>query len=630
MATIAELMVKIGADTDGLEKGMGNASKIAGNAAKTIGAGILVATAAVGALVKASLDGYAEYEQLTGGVETLFKDSGDTVMEYANNAFKTAGLSANEYMTTVTSFSASLLQSLGGDTAKAATAADVAITDMADNANKMGSSMESVQYAYQGFAKQNYTMLDNLKLGYGGTKEEMQRLLEDAEKLSGVKYDMSSLNDVYSAIHVVQTEMGITGTTAKEASETIAGSVSAMKSAWSNLVVGIADDNADFDSLISNLVDSVETAGENIIPRVEQILVGVGKLISELAPIIAEKIPGVLEAILPSLLEAGGNVITSLLSGIVASLPTIIPAAVEVVMQLVDALIENLPLLVEAAMQIIISLAMGIADALPELIPSIVDTVLMIVDTLIENIDMLTDASIAIMIALAEGLITALPKIIEKVPEIVVKLVSAIIQNAPKMLEAAVQLMVALSNGLANGFGEILNKMGSWISNSIIAPIKSLPAQAIQWGKDMLDGFISGITSKISTLVASVKNVASTIASYLHFSVPDVGPLTDYESWMPDFMQGLASGVDANNYRVANAMNDVATLMQNAIPTNTANFGMTTSTATASTTPIGMSGSSGGIYITITGNTISDKYDIATIGEDLVAYLSRKGVRSFA
>ena len=211
---------------------------------------------------KEALDSYADYEQLVGGVETLFKDSSGIVENYANNAYKTAGLSANDYMETVTSFSASLLQSLDGDTAKVAEVSNMAVTDMADNANKMGTDMSSIQNAYQGFAKQNYTMLDNLKLGYGGTKSEMERLLSDAQKISGVKYDISNLNDVYQAIHVVQGELGITGTTAKEASTTIQGSVSAMKSAWQNMLTGIADDNADFDGLINNLVDSIVTAGK--------------------------------------------------------------------------------------------------------------------------------------------------------------------------------------------------------------------------------------------------------------------------------------------------------------------------------------------------------------------------------
>ena len=228
---------------------------------------------------KQAISGFADYEQLIGGVETLFKESAGTVENYANNAYKTAGLSANEYMETVTSFSASLLQSLNGYTAKSAKVADMAITDMADNANKMGTSMESIQNAYQGFAKQNYTMLDNLKLGYGGTKEEMERLLKDAEKLSGHKYDISNLNDVYEAIHMVQTELGITGTTAKEASSTISGSISSMKSAWQNWLSGLADEDADLSALTSNLVESAKTVVTNLIPVIQTTLASIGEVV---------------------------------------------------------------------------------------------------------------------------------------------------------------------------------------------------------------------------------------------------------------------------------------------------------------------------------------------------------------
>jgi len=284
---------------------------------KVMAKGLAVGAAGVAALTTNSVKQYAEYEQLVGGVETLFKDSSATVMQYANNAFKTAGLSANEYMATVTSFSASLLQSLGGDTEAAAKVADLALTDMADNANKMGTSMEMIQNAYQGFAKQNYTMLDNLKLGYGGTKTEMQRLLKDAQKLSGVKYDIRNLNDVYEAIHVIQTEMGITGTTALEASETISGSWASMSSAWTNLVVGIADDSQDLNRLIDNFADSAVTAFTNISQRIPSIVTGINKLIEGIAP----QIPGLIQNLLPVVLDGA----VSLITGLATVIPDILP-----------------------------------------------------------------------------------------------------------------------------------------------------------------------------------------------------------------------------------------------------------------------------------------------------------------
>ena len=277
------------------------------------------------------VQGYAQYEQLTGGVETLFKTSSDTVMKYAENAYKTAGMSSNQYMETMTSFSASLIQSLGGDTAKAVEVGNMAITDMSDNANKMGTSMEMIQHAYQGFAKQNYTMLDNLKLGYGGTKEEMQRLLKDASKLSGIKYDISSYADVTEAIHVIQEEMGITGTTAKEAASTIEGSIGMMKGAWENLVVGMADENANMDVLIGNFVESTATAAKNLLPRISQTLAGIGEVITGLAPVIAQALPQLVETVLPSLLTAGVSLITSLVQGVVSALPALYTALLEAV-----------------------------------------------------------------------------------------------------------------------------------------------------------------------------------------------------------------------------------------------------------------------------------------------------------
>ena len=344
-----ELFVKIGVDDQASDKISNLSSKLGGGlatAAKVGAAAVAAAGTAIVAIGKQAIEQYAEYEQLVGGVETLFKQSADVVQQYAANAYKTAGMSANEYMETVTSFSASLLQSLGGDTEAASKYADMAITDMSDNANKMGTSMESIQNAYQGFAKQNYTMLDNLKLGYGGTKEEMERLLSDAQKLSGVEYDISSYADIVDAIHVVQSEMGITGTTAKEASETISGSTAAMKSAWQNLLVGMADDNADFGQLVNNLVDSAVTVGENIIPRVEQTIQGLATFISSAS-----------DTIIPLVVET-----------IVNNLPMIVSAGVDLVVSLAGALIEAIPELLKAVPQIIIAIVNGFKSLMPQII----------------------------------------------------------------------------------------------------------------------------------------------------------------------------------------------------------------------------------------------------------------------
>lgn len=323
-------------------------------AATALGTAAAAATAALAAaaikLGKEVISAYADYEQLVGGVETLFKDSSGKVMEYANDAYKTAGLSANEYMETVTGFSASLISSLGGDTEKAAKYADMAITDMSDNANKMGSDMASIQNAYSGFAKQNYTMLDNLKLGYGGTKEEMQRLLEDAEKLSGVKYDISSYSDIVDAIHVVQTEMGITGTTAKEAEATISGSIGMLKSSFQNLITGLGDADADIDKLCDNVVNSFNSVVKNITP-----------VVRNLAKTVPNALEGVLEAI-PVLLEALPELIESLVTTLLDAIPKIIETGVK----LLTALITNLPQIIAEIVRAMPQIITGIVSTLGE------------------------------------------------------------------------------------------------------------------------------------------------------------------------------------------------------------------------------------------------------------------------
>ena len=347
MADVFDLVAKIRLDSTEYESGVGKAKgtfstlasgigKALGTVAKIGGAAIAAGAAGVTALTKMGVESYAQYEQLVGGVETLFKESQNIVMGYAENAYKTAGMSANAYMETVTSFSASLIQSLDGDTAKAAEVGNMAITDMSDNANKMGTDISMIQNAYQGFAKQNYTMLDNLKLGYGGTKEEMERLIADANRVKEANGEMGNLSiesfaDVTEAIHIMQTEMGITGTTAREAATTIEGSISMMKGAWQNLVVGMADENANMDVLLSNFVDSTATAAENLIPRISQTLAGIGDLITGLAPVIGEALPLLVEEVLPSLLTAAVSLVTALVDGVITALPALYTALLDAV-----------------------------------------------------------------------------------------------------------------------------------------------------------------------------------------------------------------------------------------------------------------------------------------------------------
>lgn len=331
-----------------MKSAFATAGKAAVKAGKVIAAGVAAGTVAMGKLVKSALDGYAGYEQLEGGVKKLFgKDAQKLVVEYAKNAYKTAGLSANEYMDTVTSFSASLISSLGNDTVAAAKYADIAITDMADNANTFGTSMEDIQNAYKGFSKQNYTMLDNLKLGYGGTQKEMERLLEDASKLSGVKYDISNFSDIIEAIHVIQESQNIAGTTAKEASTTISGSIGSVKAAWANLLSGLADGNQDIGQLVGNLSDSVMTAVDNIVPRLQTMAPRLVQAVQTLVSTLGPQLPGIINSILPGMVEAA----TTLIGGLADVLPDLLGSIIDVlpnvVKQIGGALKKLLPSLLK-------------------------------------------------------------------------------------------------------------------------------------------------------------------------------------------------------------------------------------------------------------------------------------------
>lgn len=354
----------------GEDIGKGIASKIGGGlktglgvAAKASVAGIAAAGTAAVALGKQAMDSYADYEQLIGGVETLFGDSAGQVIQNASDAFKTAGMSANDYMETSIQSAAALINSLGGDQAKAAELMDMSITDMSDNVNKMGTSMEAVQNAYRGFSRGNFTMLDNLALGFSGTKEGMQELLNAAQQISGVEYNIDSYSDIVEAIHVVQTQMGITGTTAEEAMSTISGSVAATKSAWQNLMTGLADENADFDTLVNNFIDSAMIAAENILPRVQTIMGGLSRLISEGSQKILPIIIDTIVQNLPQILSAGVQIIISLITGIVQALPQLVAAIPQIVSAIIGALLSNGPALLQAGFDLLEMVGIGIGNA---------------------------------------------------------------------------------------------------------------------------------------------------------------------------------------------------------------------------------------------------------------------------
>lgn len=437
------------------------ASDVIVSGIKAMASAIKEAGAALVDLGKQSIQGFAEQEQLIGGVDTLFKKSSAQVQQYANDAYKTAGLSANDYMETVTSFSASLLQSLGGDTAAAAQKADQAITDMSDNANKMGTDMQSIQNAYQGFAKANYTMLDNLKLGYGGTKSEMERLLADAEKISGVKYDLSSYADIVDAIHVVQTEMGITGTTAKEAATTIEGSANSMKSAWSNLLTGMSNENLDLDKLVQNVVDSVGTYADNLLPRLQTMLPrfaeGMTQLVNGLVPYVGPA----MEMLLPALVQGVGG----LVSGIVQALPAAVEAISAVVPMLVEQLTVLLPQIVSAGVEIIASLASGIGENLPALIPAAVDAVIEVASGLVANVDKIIIAAGQLIGGLTQGMIEAIPHLVYRLPEIILAITSGLLKGMASIGMVGQQLVEGLFNGIANAASWLYEKIKGWASD---------------------------------------------------------------------------------------------------------------------------------------------------------------------
>jgi phage-related protein len=526
-----KIIIDTTVDNSGAEKDIKSLSSKIGSMAKTsataVAGMVAAATTAVATLAGLSVKQYAEYEQLTGGVETLFKNSSDKVMEYANNAYKAAGMSANEYMNTITGFAASLLQGLGGDTEKAAKIGNMAVEDMADNANKMGTSIELIQNAYQGFAKQNYTMLDNLKLGFGGTKEEMQRLLQEASKISGIKYDISNFSDIIEAIHVIQNEMGITGTTAKEAASTIEGSLSMTKSAWTNLLTGMADDNADFDKLVDNLVNSVGTLGENLLPRIEIAINGIGKLIDKLLPSIINKIPELISSILPGMVQAGINVTSSLVNGIV----------------------ESLPMLLEIGLQALTTLGKGITKNLPTLIPTIVNLMVSMCDMIIENLPLIVDVAIDIILALVQGLVSALPTLIAEVPRIINSFANAIYNALPQILMAGVQIIGMLIKGLiqsiptlvanipqiimaivnvftlmnwasigknlitgiGNGIKSMVSNIGTvakFTAESVVNGIKGIFTSGGSIGRNLISWVTNGISSSVGNLVQAAKNVA--------------------------------------------------------------------------------------------------------------------------
>ena len=655
MANDGKVRIGTELDTSGFKSGLNN---IEGSAKSSLGnitsivsgfskvALSFVAATAVGisSLSAMSITAYSDYEQLVGGVETLFGTGGQSIEEYAqtvgrtvdevrgeydalmtsqetvlNNAavaYQTAGLSANDYMETVTSFSASLLQGLAGDTQAAAEIANQAVIDMSDNANKMGTDMQLIQNAYQGFAKQNYTMLDNLKLGYGGTQAEMARLINDsgvlgdtmevtAETVNNVSFDK-----IIEAIHVIQDEMGIAGTTADEAATTIQGSVNSMKGAWTNLVTGMADEDQNLDVLMDNFVNSVVTVIDNIAPRIEQLLPRIATAIQTVSTALAPYVADAVEALLPVLIQGAISIATS----IAASIP-------EIFSVVTNALIDVFKNALESAPEEVQDKINGLVDLFNALLPVIVGVTAAIVTfrtamtiaSLIQGVSNAINAFktandaatisqallnavlnanpivliITLIAALVAAVITlwvtnedfrnAVINIFETIISAITAFVSGIVNfftvTVPNAFNTLVNNAITMKNNAITAFENLKSKIGEIIGNvadTIINGlnvavdfITSLPGKAIQWGKDFIQGFIDGIASMIDSIVSTVSNIAGTIASYLHFSRPDKGVLREYEKWMPDMMKGLSKGITDNVWRVEKAASGVSGTIAN-------------------------------------------------------------------
>lgn len=452
----------------------------------------VIVAAGIGKIISESINLGGALQQSLGGVETLFKDSADTVKAYAAQAYKTVGLSTNDYMEQTTSFAASLLSSVSQDTQAAADLANMAMVDMADNSNKMGTSMQDIQNAYQGFAKQNYTMLDNLKLGYGGTQAEMQRLLKDAEKISGVHYDLGNLADMYSAIHIIQQEMDITGTTVKEAATTLTGSFAAMKAAAEN-VMGNWSTGADLTEPLQALADTAQTfLVDNLLPMIGNVLAG---------------IPEIVYSLVPELLQTGTELLSSLAQGFTEGIPEFFSTALPQLLAFTDQLRDNAASFVDAGLNLITQLLNGLIAGLPDLIAYVPDIIINICGIINDNMPKILGEGVAIIVQLVVGIVKAVPDLLanwKKILQAVLSVISAI-----NWLNIGKNILTGVANGVKSMGSSLLNAFKGGFS-SALAWIKSLPSQAVQWGKNLIQSFINGLTGKGG--VATIATAGATIA----------------------------------------------------------------------------------------------------------------------
>ncbi len=552
------------------KKALGGIGKVGAAVGTAVVASVTAIGAGVAKITKDAVSNYADWEQLVGGIQTLYGRNGaQTIQEFAKmngktvdavkeqysmlksaekeafynarHAYETAGMSANEYMEISTGFAAALTDSLGGNTKKAVKYADMAIRDMSDNANKMGTDIELIKGAYQNFAKQNYTMLDNLKIGYGGTKEEMERLLKDASEISGIKYDISSYSDIVDAIHVVQDQMKITGTTEREAATTIQGSLNMTKASYQNLLRSIVTGGDSFDLYVERFVKSLTIFAENIKPVIIGALNGIAALIEDLAPMVAKEIPKItkqvlpkvisavmnifnaissevpflletLNGVLPQILSLLDNIFNSVLSTLGSALPSLMPVLSSALVSLVSTVVDILPDILEAIMQLATTLVQGLADVAPELIPAMVQAVIDMVNSLIENADLLLGAALQLIQALADGLITALPILIAALPQLINSLVNFFLTNLPVIIQAGITLLTALVGALPTIIEAISVALPAIIYGIVSALLNNLDL-IINAGITLLTALIDALPQIIYTILAGVVQIVDSIVN---------------------------------------------------------------------------------------------------------------------
>lgn len=512
-----------------------------GNGLKTA-AGVGIAamgalSAAITGVVTAGVNSYASLEQNIGGIETLFKDSADAVIANAKKAYETAGMSANQYMETITSFSARLLQGLGGDTEKAAKIADVAVQDMADNANKMGTDINSIVQTYQSLARGNYEMLDNLKLGYGGTQSEMARLINDSGVLGDTmvataeNVNQISFDKFIEAIHVIQENMGITGTTAKEAETTITGSVNAAKAAWDNFLNGTGD----VDTLSDALLTAFGNIGNAVGKLAPSITSGLVQLFNGLIP----QIPGMLQTLLPPILSGAAQII----QGLIAIAPQLFQMLLNLIQTSLTQLTAQMPVIVQQLVTGLTDIINQLSAAIPELIPQIVSAIMALIPALLENLPTLIQTGIQLIIGLANGLIQAIPTIIGYLPQIITALVDGLINGIPMIISGGIQLIVALAKGLIQAIPQLVAKIPQIIS-AIANGLKSGVSSILNVGKNLVQGLWKGISNSFTWIKNKIKGWVGNVLKFVKGLFGIHSPSTEFAYFGKMNVLGLEKGME--------------------------------------------------------------------------------------